>query len=77
MRVRGVELAIEICEERVASENLIDSKEAGFEAVVHVGGVVGDFVDEVDELRFERRAQVEKIFGELGILGGGCNRGSA
>jgi hypothetical protein len=40
----------------------------GFVAVVEVGGVVGDFVGEVDELSFERRALVEQIFGELGMF---------
>ncbi len=43
----------------------------GFVAVVEVGGVVGDFIDQVDELGFERRALVEQIFGELGMIRGG------
>jgi len=59
MRMRGVEFAIEAGEERVAGQDLVDREEAGFQAVVNVGGVVGDFVNEVDKLRFERRALVE------------------
>ncbi len=46
-----------------------------FVAVVEVGGVVGDFVDEVDELSLERRALVEEIFGELGMFRGGIVAG--
>src|SRR6185437_3845764 len=41
------------------------------EAVVEVGGGVGDFVSQVDQLRFERRELVEEILGQLRILGGG------
>ena len=37
----------------------------GLEAVVEVGGVVGDFVHEINQLRFERRALVQQIFGEM------------
>ena len=40
---------------------------AGVEAVVEVGGEVGDFVGEVDELGFEWWELREKIFGELGV----------
>ena len=40
----------------------------GFVAVVEVGGVVGDFVGQVDQLGFERRALVEQIFGEFGMF---------
>ena len=39
-----------------------------FKAVIQVGDVVGDFVHEINQLRFERRALVEKIFRQLGKL---------
>src|SRR5450631_4862281 len=43
-------------------------EKAGFQGVVEVGGVVGDFVDAIDELGFERRAKVEEIFGKVGKI---------
>ncbi len=43
-------------------------KQVRFVAVVEVGGVVGDLVGEVDELRFQRWAIVEKIFGKLRMI---------
>ena len=46
-------------------------EDAGVEAVVEIGGEVGDLVGEVDELGFERRELVEEVFGELGVVGGG------
>ena len=48
--------------------NLRKSDEVGFEAVIEIGGVVGNFVGQIDELRFEWRTLVEQIFGELGKL---------
>ena len=47
--------------------HVVDVEDAGVKAVIEVGGEVGDFVGEVDQLRFERRAEVEEIFGELGM----------
>ena len=41
-----------------------------FVAVVQVGRVVGDFVGQVDQLGFERRALVEKIFSQFRMLFG-------
>src|ERR1700693_1946485 len=36
----------------------------GFEAVVQIGGVIGDLVHEIDELRFKRRSLIETVLGE-------------
>src|SRR5260370_12557582 len=46
-------------------------EKVGFEGIVDVRGVVSNFVDAVDELRFEGRAQIEKVFGELRKLHSG------
>ena len=58
---------VETAEERHAIADLRERENAGVEPVVEVGGQVGDFVGEVDELRFERRTLVEEVFGELGM----------
>ena len=63
-----LDLAVEAFEDRDAVADLFEREEVSFESVIEVGGVVGDFVGQVDELGFERRALVEKIFGEFGIL---------
>ena len=47
---------------------LLEIEEARLETIVEIGGVVGDFVDEIDQLGFKRRALVQQILGELGIL---------
>ena len=62
----GVELrdfAVEAFEDGDALADFFQRQQMRFVAVVEVGGVVGDFIGEVDELGFERRALVEKIFG--------------
>src|SRR2546430_10774795 len=46
-------------------------EELGFEGIVNIRGVVSNFVDPVDELRFQGRAQIEKVFGKLRKLRGG------
>ncbi len=45
-------------EHRHFRAELIEIENARFESVVEIGGVVRDFVHQVDELRFERRALV-------------------
>ena len=51
-----------------ACADLFEREQMGFVAVVEVGGVVADFVGQVDELGFERRALVEQILGEFRML---------
>ncbi len=48
-----------------------DLKQTRLNAIVEIGRKVGDLVGEVDQLRFKRRALIEKILGELGMLLGG------
>ena len=42
-------------------------EDSGSEAVFEIGGQVGDFVGEIDELGFERGELVEEVFGELWV----------
>ena len=65
------DLIVKAVEERDVVADVVDFEDAGVEAVIEVGGEVGDFVGEVDELRFERRTEVEEVVGELGMRGGG------
>ncbi len=44
----GFDFAIEIIDERNAGEDLLDGDESSFDAVIEIGGVVGDFVDPVN-----------------------------
>ena len=46
-----------------AGANLVKCEQVGFVAIVEIGGVVGDFVGEIDQLRFERRTLVEQVLG--------------
>ena len=41
----------------------------GLKAVVQIGGVVGNFVGQVDELRLQRRPQVQQVLRQLRMLG--------
>jgi len=66
----GIHLVVEIGEERNTLAKGVEVEQIRFEGVVEVGGVVGNLVHPVDELRFEGRAQVEKVFGEFGKFGG-------
>jgi len=58
-----------------AAADVVDGEDFGFDAVVKVGGEPGDLVGPVDELSLERRAFVEEIRGELGMIGGGVVAG--
>jgi hypothetical protein len=61
--IAAINFAVSGVEERDFGAQLFEAHQVRFETVVEVGGVVGDFVDQVDELGFERRALVEEIFG--------------
>ena len=54
-----------------SARSTIEINQVSLEAVVEVGGVVGDLVHEIDQLGFERRALVQQIFGEMRIFGRG------
>src|SRR5579872_2528377 len=40
----------------------VERKKAGLISVIQIGGVVGEFISRVDQLRLERRPLVEPIF---------------
>src|SRR3979490_1743236 len=63
--MRSVHLIVHLAKKRYFSAQHLYVKELGFESIVEVGGVVRDFVHQVDELRFKRRARIEKVLGEL------------
>src|SRR6266850_1324960 len=63
--MRGVHLAVDLAKKRYFLAQRLHIEKLGFESVVEIGGVVRDFVHPVDELRLERRAQIEKVLGEL------------
>jgi hypothetical protein len=65
------DLVVKLTEEWDVVADLIDFEDAGVESVVEVGGEVSDFVSDIDELRFERRAKVEEVVGEFGMRGRG------
>ena len=66
--VNLLDFAVEAFEDRNAVADLIEREQVSFESVIEVGGVVGDFVGQVDELGFQRRALVEQIFGEIRMI---------
>src|SRR5260370_14271118 len=63
--MRGNDLRIDFAEKSnfLAQDSKIEK--LGFERIIDVRGVVGNFLDPVDELRFDRRPQIQQVFGEL------------
>src|SRR5258707_905980 len=50
--------------------DLFNREQPGFVAIVEVGGVVGNFVGQIDELCFERRTLIEHVLVKLRMLPG-------
>src|SRR5579863_5769460 len=65
LRARGV---VKTTKEGYRIENLIERQNPRIQSIVEIGREIGDLVRRVDQLRFERRKAVEKIFGQLGML---------
>jgi len=63
LRKFGLGGRVKAGEERDLIANLAEVEDVGGEAVFKVGGEVGDFVGQVDELGFERGLLVQEIFG--------------
>ena len=61
-------LAKEAVENRNAAAYLFERQQVSFIAVVEVGGVVSNFVGQIDELGFERRPLIEQILSQFGKL---------
>ena len=77
VRVAAVHVRIGRVEDGNFRAQQIEIDQVRLEAVVKIGGVVGDFVHQIDQLRFERRALIEKIFGELREIPRRNNRANA
>ena len=60
---------MEGAKKRHAFEDLFQREDAGVEAVVEIGGGVGDLVGQIDELGFEGRELVEEELGQLRMGG--------
>src|ERR1700733_4313717 len=69
--IAAVDLRVCIIEDGHFGAQQFEIEQARFETVVEVGGVVSDFVNEIDELGFQRRLLVQKIFSERGKIRGG------
>jgi len=67
----GLDPGVDIREKRDFVAQGVQIEQIGFQRVVEVGGVVSDFVNPVDELRFEGRTQFEQILGQLRVRIGG------
>src|SRR5260370_6773155 len=69
--MRGNDLRITFAKKSDFLAQHSEIEKLSFEGIVDVRGVVGNFVDPVDELRFERRPQIQQVFGELRKFCGG------
>ncbi len=68
-RGRGERGVVECAEQRRSLANLAGVENARVEAVVEVGGQVGNLVGQIDQLGLQRRKLAEKILGQLGVAG--------
>ena len=64
----GIYLQIELTEEGNLLTKEVKVKQLSLKRVVKVRSVVGDFVDPINDLLFEGRTEVEKVFRQLGCL---------
>src|SRR5579863_7655510 len=62
--ISGLHFPVEALEYGTTVADLFERQQVGFVSVVEVGGAVGNFIGHIDKLRFERRTQIEQIFGE-------------
>src|SRR6266550_971609 len=69
--MRAIDFRVDFTKKRNFPAQNGKVEELGFEGIVNIRGVVGNFVDPVDELRFNGRAQIEKVFLELRKFRGG------
>ena len=61
------DLVVETTEERDMAANICDDQNARVKTIVKIRCEIGNFVSEVDQLRFERRAKIEEVFAEFGM----------
>jgi hypothetical protein len=67
LRMRALHGLIAAAQDADVLADVADVQQLGLDAVVEVGGEVGDLVGEVDNLGLERRLLPEKEIGELGV----------
>ena len=60
-----VHLVVNLRERRQLVAQQLQIQQARLESIVEIGCVVSDLVHAVHELRFERRPQIEIVFGQL------------
>ena len=63
--MRSIHLCIKFAKKRNLAAEDGEIEKLGFEGIVEIGGVVGNLIYPVNELSFERRAQIQEILGEL------------
>ena len=63
-----LDLAVAAAEDVDVVADVADLEQAGLDSVVEVRREVGDLVGEIDDLGLERRALVEKIGSQFGML---------
>ena len=59
-------LLVQTVEHGHAGADVVELQNVRLVAIIEVGGVVGDLVGQVDELRLQRRTLVEQVLGKLG-----------
>src|SRR6267143_375676 len=69
--MHGVHLAVDLAKKRYFLAQRLHIKKLGFESIVEIGGVIGNFIDPIDELRLEGQAQIEEVFGKPRKFRGG------
>src|SRR2546427_12472098 len=61
--MRGIDLSVELPKKQNFLTESGEIEKLGFEGIVKICGVVCNFIDPDDELRFEGRAQAAKVLG--------------
>ena len=61
---------MEAAEDGHALADLLQREDAGVETVVEIGGQIGDFVGQIDELGLKRGPKVKKVLSQLRVLRG-------
>src|SRR5215469_11798400 len=65
LRINALDFLIEAFENRDAGANIVERKQARLEPIIEIGGVISNFIGQVDELRLERRPFREQILREF------------
>ena len=55
LRVRPLHFFVEFGKQGHVGANHFDVEQFRFEAIVQIGGVIGNLIHEIDQLRFQRR----------------------